>query len=117
MNPRREPALIIGAVSAALSLLVAINWHGLSSEQAALIVAAITAVGGVATAIATRPVAPAAFTALVAAVAALLAGFHYDLDPGTVAAVNGVVLAVLALITRHQVTPVVSAPAATRSRF
>lgn len=110
MSPRREPALIIGAVSAALSLLVALNFHGLSSEQAALIVAAITAVGGVITAVATRPIAPAAFTALVAAVAALLAGFHFNLDPGTVAAVNGVVLAILALITRHQVTPV-TAPA------
>jgi hypothetical protein len=109
MTPRREPALYIGAISAGLSLLVALNFHGLTSEQAALIVAAITAVGGVVTAVATRPVAPAAFTALVTAVAALLAGFHFDLDPGTVAAVNGVVLAVLALITRHQVAPAAAA--------
>lgn len=110
MSPRREPALYIGAVSAALSLLVAINFHGLSSEQAALIVAVITAIGGVATAVATRPVTPAAFTALVAAAAALLAGFHFNVDPGTVAAINGIVLAVLSLVTRHQVTPV-TAPA------
>ena len=106
MIPTREPALYIGAVSAGLSLLVALNFHGLSSEQAALIVAAITAVGGVVAAVATRPVAPAAFTALVAAVAALLAGFHFGVAPGTVAAVNGLVLAVLALVTRHQVSPV-----------
>ena len=113
MAPTREPALYIGVLSGALSLLVALNIGSLTSDQAALIVAAITAAGGVATAIATRPIAPAAFTALVAAVAALLAGFHYDVAPGTVAAVNGLVLAVLTLVTRHQVTPV-SRPAAVR---
>jgi hypothetical protein len=106
MTPTREPALYIGVVSGALSLLVVLNIGSLTSDQAALIVAAITAVGGVATALATRPIAPAAFTALIAAVAALLAGFHYNVSPGTVAAVNGLVLAVLTLMTRHQVTPV-----------
>lgn len=111
MNPRREPALIVGAISAALSLLVALNWHGLSSDQAALIVAAITAVGGVITALATRPVAPGAFTALIGAVAALAAGFGYHLDPAVVGAVGAAVAAVAALLTRHQVTPVVAAPA------
>lgn len=109
MNPTREPALIVGVLSGALSLLVALNFHGLSSDQAALIVAAVTAGGGVATALTTRPIAPAAFTALVAAVAALLAGFHFNVSPGTVAAVNGLVLAVLTLVTRHQVTPVSAA--------
>lgn len=106
MTPTREPALSVGALSAALSLIVALGIGGLTSEQAALIIAAITAVGGVVTALATRPIAPAAFTALVVAVADLLAGFHFDVEPGMVAAVNGVVLAVLTLITRHQVTPV-----------
>lgn len=109
MLPTREPALYIGVISAALSLLVALQVGSLTSDQAALIVAAITALGGVATAIATRPVAPAAFTALVTAVADLLAGFHFSVSAGTVAAVNGLVLAVLTLITRHQVTPVAAA--------
>jgi hypothetical protein len=108
MTPTREPALYIGVVSAGLSLLVALQVNGLTNDQATLIVAAITAVGGVVTALMTRPIAPAAFTALVAAAAALLAGFHYDVDPGTVAAINGVVLAVLTLVTRHQVSPVVT---------
>ncbi len=108
MTPVREPALYIGVVSAGLSLVVALNVGSLTSDQAALIVAAITAVGGAITAAVTRPIAPAAFTTLVAAVAALLAGFHYDVSPGTVAAVNGVVLAVLTLLTRGQVSPAVS---------
>jgi hypothetical protein len=106
VTPYREPALYIGVVSAGLSLVVALNIGGLTSDQAALIVAAITAVGAVLTALATRPIAPPVFTGAVTAVAALLAGFHFDLAPGTVAAVNGVVLAVLTLIFRQQVTPV-----------
>lgn len=106
MVPTREPALWIGVISGGLSLLVALQIGHLTSDQAALIVATITAVGGVITAAATRPIAPAAFTALVTAVADLLAGFHFDVSAGTVAAVNGLVLAVLTLVTRHQVTPV-----------
>lgn len=109
MTPNREPALYIGVVSAGLSLVVALNVGGLTSDQAALIVAAITAIGAVVTALATRPIAPPVFTGAVTAVAALLAGFHYNVSPGTIAAVNGVVLAVLTLIFRGQVTPV-SAP-------
>ena len=109
MTPAREPALYIGVVSAGLSLVVALNVGGLTSEQAALIVGAITAIGAVITAVFTRPIAPAVFTGAVAAVAALLAGFHFAVAPGTVAAVNGVVLAVLTLLTRGQVTPAVGA--------
>lgn len=114
MNPTREPALWIGVLSGGLSLLVALQWGHLTSDQAALIVAAITAAGGVVTAIATRPIAPAAFTALVTACADLLAGFHFSVSAGTVGAINGLVLAVLTLVTRHQVTPVASQPAVSR---
>ena len=105
MTPNREPALYIGVVSAGLSLLVALNVGGLTSDQAALIVGAITAVGAVITALMTRPIAPAVFTGAVTALAALLAGFHYNVSPGTVAAINGLVLAVLTLLTRGQVVP------------
>lgn len=100
-----EPALIIGTASAGLSLVVALQL-GLSSTQAALWVAVITAVFAVLTALATRPIAPAVFTGLVTAVAALLAGYHFHAGPGVVAAVNGLVLSVLTLVTRHQVSPV-----------
>lgn len=106
MTPNREPALIVGVISGLLSLLVSLKIGHLSPNQAALIVAAITAVGGVITAVATRPVAPAAFTALVVAVADLLAGFHFSASAGTIGAINGLVLAVLTLVTRHQVTPI-----------
>ncbi len=106
IHPRFEPALYIGLVSSGLSLLVALRFHGLTADQATLIVAAITAVGGAVTAATTRPVAPAAFTAVVVAGADLLAGFHFNVSPGVVGALNGVVLALLTLLARGQVTPV-----------
>jgi hypothetical protein len=100
----REPTLVLQFVSAALSLVVALGF-GLSSEQAALIVAAITAAFGVINAVAVRPIAPAAFTALVGAVAALVAGFGFHLSDGLIAGINGLVLAGLAFLVRAQVTP------------
>jgi hypothetical protein len=104
----REPALILAVISAALSLIVTFN-IGLTSDQAGLWVAVITAVFALATALATRPVAPAVFTGLVTAVGALLMGYHFHVDPAVLAQVNGLVLAVLTLVTRHQVTPLTKA--------
>jgi hypothetical protein len=105
----REPALIIATVSAALSLLVSFGFDGLSAEQAATIVAVISAVFAAATAAITRPIAPSAFTGLVAAAVALLAAYGLDVSQETVGALNAVVLAVLGLLTRGQVSP--AAPA------
>ncbi len=103
---RREPTLIIGTVGAALSLLVTLGFDWLNAEQAALIVTALNAALGVANAIAVRPIAPAAFTYAVGAVASLAAAYGFEVGQETVGAVNGLVLAVLMLLTRGQVTPV-----------
>lgn len=103
----REPALIVGALSAALSLVVTLG-VGLTANQAGAWTAVITAVFAVITAVMTRPVAPAAFTGLVTVTATLLAAYHFDVSAGTVAAVNGTVLAVLTLLTRGQVSPTVA---------
>jgi hypothetical protein len=100
----REPALFIAIISAAVSLIVTFN-VGLSSEQAGAIVAVISALSAAATAAVTRPIAPAAFTGVVSAVAALLSAYGLHLSPGTIGAANGLVLAVLALLTRGQVSP------------
>jgi hypothetical protein len=105
----REPAVVLGVVSGALSLLVTFG-IGLSSEQAGAIVAVISAVFAAITAWMTRPVVPSAFTGLVAAAVALLAAFHYDVAPETVGSLNALLLALLVFITRGQVTP--SSPAA-----
>lgn len=100
----REPAVILGIVSAALSLLVTFN-VGLSSEQAGAIVAVISGVFAAISAALTRPIAPSAFTGLVSVVVALLAAFHFNVAPETVGALNALVVAVLVFITRGQVTP------------
>ncbi|WP_045740849.1 hypothetical protein [Actinoplanes rectilineatus] len=102
---RREPTLILGVLSAALGLIVTFGFDWLSAEQAALIVAAFNAGLGVINAIHVRPIAPAAFTYAVTAAAALFAGYGLHVSQETVGAVNGLVLAVLMLLTRAQVTP------------
>jgi hypothetical protein len=100
----REPAVILGIISAALSLLVSFNF-GLSGEQAGAIVAVISGVFAAVTAALTRPIAPSAFTGLVTVVVALLTAFHFNVAPATVGAINALVLALLVFITRGQVTP------------
>lgn len=100
----REPALIIGALSAALSLLVTLG-VGLTTNQAGGWVAVISGVFAVITAIHTRPIAPAAFTGLATVTASLLGAYHFHVAPGTLVAVNGVIIAVLTLLTRGQVAP------------
>lgn len=106
----REPALVIGAIGSLLTVLAAFNMPGLTPGAAAAITAAVTAV---IIAVTTRPVAPALFTAAVAAGAALIAEYGYHLSDGTVAAISGAVLAGCALLgIRPQVVPVSDAPPA-----
>jgi hypothetical protein len=100
----REPAVTIGVASALLSLIVTFN-IGLTSLQAGATVAAISAGSSAITAARTRPIAPAAFTGLVTAGTALLAAWHFEVEPATVGALNALVLAVLMFITRGQVSP------------
>jgi len=103
----REPTVVLQAISALLAVFVTFGWDGLSAQQASLIVAATAALIGVLNALATQPIAPAAFTAFVAAGAALLTGYGLDLSQELVGAVQVVVVSVLALLVRPQVTPVV----------
>lgn len=105
MSFRREPTLVIGVVAAILSLIVSFGFDWMTAEQAALIIAALNGVLGVVNAVKVRPVAPAAFTYAVGAVAALLAAYGLNVGQETVGAINGLVLAVLMLLTRGQVTP------------
>jgi hypothetical protein len=109
----REPAVVLGVLSGALSLLVTFG-IGLTSEQAGAIVAVISAVFAAITAWMTRPIVPSAFTGLVAAAVALLAAFHFEVAPETVGSLNALVLSLLVFITRGQVSP--SSPTAPASQ-
>ncbi len=101
----REPSLWITAIGAGLSLVAGLGVDQLTPEEAALIIVVFNAVLGVVNALAVRPVAPAAFTYLVAAAASLVAAYGINVPQATVGAVNAAVLAVLALLLRGQVTP------------
>lgn len=106
-----EPALWLGVISSGLGLGVTLGVGDLSREAAGAIVATLAALGAAFAAALTRPVAPSAFTGLVAVVADLLAAFHFEVSPETLGAVNAVVLSTLALLTRGQVSPKATAPA------
>lgn len=99
-----EPAVITAVISAALSLVVSLG-VGLSADQAAGWVAVISGAFAALAAWHTRPIAPAVFTGLVQVAAALLAAYHFNLSAGTVGAINTLIVAVLTLLTRGQVTP------------
>ena len=100
-----EPALWLGVISSVLGLGVTLGFGDLTQTQAGTIVALIAAVCAAVTAALTRPVAPSAFTGVVAVAADLLAAFHFEVSAESVGAVNALVLSVLMLLTRGQVTP------------
>ena len=101
----REPALWLNSLAASLGLLVTFQVGGLSAEEAGWIVASMSALFGVVAALLTRPIAPQAFTTLVATVASSVAAFGYEVAPTHVAAINAAVLSVLMFLTRGQVSP------------
>ncbi len=98
----REPAVIIGFVGAVITVVVALNVQWLSAGQGAAAAGFITALVIAAT---TRPVAPALFTAVVTAAAALFAEYGMHASDALIAGITGLVLAGFTLITRPQVTP------------
>lgn len=101
----REPVVVLNLLSAVLGLVVSLGVTGLTATQAGAIVGFATAIlGGIAAAM-TRPVAPQAFTATVAAGAVFVAAFGYEVSQETVGAINTAVLATLTLLARVQVTP------------
>lgn len=101
----REPTLWIGALSAVLSFIVTFNVNGLSEVQAALWITGINAVLGAWAAVRTRPIAPQAFTYVLSSAASLAAAYGLSWPPERLGAANVVLMAVLLLLTRGQVSP------------
>lgn len=110
----REPVVVLNTLSAVLGLIVSVGITSLTNEQAGAIVGIATAILGAIAAAMTRPLAPQAFTTVVAAGAVLVAAFGYNLSQGTIGAINTLVLAALTLLTRVQVSP--SSPTAPVSK-
>lgn len=99
----REPALIIGVIGSVITLLVAVNIPGLDAGAGAAATAFVTAL---IIAITTRPAAPALYTAVVSAGAALFAEYGLHATDAQVGAISGVILAGFALFgVRPQVSP------------
>ena len=112
MNPinliKTEPALITAVVQAALSLIAATGLT-LTAGQSGAILAVTTALLALITAAATRPFQVSALTGLLTAAFTLAIAFGVTgITPGFVAAANGAIVAIAALLVRVHVTPVAS---------
>jgi hypothetical protein len=107
----REPALWIAAVQAVLMLLATLGIPGVDGGLAAAVALLLTAVCTAWMALAVRPVAPAVFVGVVTALVPLLARFGLDLSDVQVGTIGMVVIAVVTLLARGQVSPAVE-PAA-----
>lgn len=98
----REPALVVGVLGAVLVMLASFNISFLNAGQAAAITAMLASLVMAWT---TRPAAPALFTGVIAAGAALMAEYGLMLADAQVGAISAAVLAIFALVARQQLHP------------
>lgn len=101
----REPTLWLAVIYAVLTVLGTVGLLHFDPQQALLANAAIAAVVGAINAYAVRPVSPVAFTYAIAAISQLAQAYGLNLPEETFIAVNGLLIPILALLTRGQVTP------------
>lgn len=100
----REPAAWLAALGAVLAVVVAFRLPGVSADQAPAIIAAVTAVTGLATAWRTRPIAPSLVTYFGTSAFQLLAAYGLDVTSNAISAVNVALVALLVLV-RGAITP------------
>lgn len=101
----REPAVWLGLIAAGLALLVPMGVVDFTSDEIALIMAAVTAVFGVITAYLTHDVMLGVLVGLVNAVAALFVGFGVNVNPDLTASIIGVVTVLVSFFQRTQTFP------------
>lgn len=102
---QREPTLYLAVIYAVITVVGTFGLAHLDAQQAGLINAAIAAVVLAINAYAVRPISPVAFTYAVAAIANLLAAYGIAIPDQTMVAINGLVVPILALLSRGQVSP------------
>lgn len=113
---KTEPALIVGVVQAVLALLAG-TVLTLTAGQTGAVLSVTTAALALVAAIATRPFQVAALTGLVTAVVTLLITFGVPhVQAGTVATLNAAIVAVFALVLRLHVTPLATLHAQAKAR-
>ena len=104
---RHEPAQVwLGWVAGGLGLVATWGLPWLTVGQAALAVALINAVAMVIAAWKTKPRSPAILTGVVSAAVALLAGYGVHVSQDVIGVVNTILVGILSLHTRAQVSPV-----------
>lgn len=101
----REPAVWVGVIEAGLTLLVVLGVLGFTSDQTALVMAAVVALFGVVTAYLTQDTMLGVLVGLVKAVIALFIGFGISVSPELTAALIGFVSVLVGLFQRTQTSP------------
>lgn len=102
----REPALVIGAIVGVISLAGTLGFRFLSADQAGVWIVVVNAVAAAAMAWTVRPLQPGVYTYAVGALLALATAYGLNLAAEQVNAINALVIPILALLTRGQVSPV-----------
>lgn len=101
----REPTLYIAVLNALVLGAATLGLRWLDNDQAGLIVAAVNAVMGAINAYFVRPISPAAFTYAASAIVAVMVSYGLAITPEQLIAFNSIMVMVLGLITRGQVSP------------
>lgn len=102
----REPAVLIGAVTSMLAVLVAFGFDFLTAKQAGAVEAFLTAAAAAWMAVKVRPVAPSLFVGVITTGATLAAAYGYELSQAQVGSIAAASVAVMtALVVRPQSTP------------
>lgn len=101
----RYPTLWLQLIGAVLTTVVSLN-VGLSAAQAGALLFFVQVVIGAVNALAVRPIAPAAFVAVLGSAAGLLSAFHlWTPSTETLTAVSSIVTTGLALVSTLLTTP------------
>ncbi len=105
----RNPTLWLGVIYALLTTVGTLGLAHFTGTEAALTNAFIAAIVGCVNAYTVRPVSPVAFTYAIACLVSLLAAYGVVIPDATLAAVNALVVPILALVSRNQVSPIPTA--------